>query len=60
MKIRKEGIWIKSKIIKIEEEFVIVELNNGEQKVCPRGIFPQKIEIGCVVEIRIVKSDFTQ
>ena len=45
------------KIVKIDEEFVIAELFNGERKVCPRGIFPQNIDIGCVMEVRIIKRE---
>lgn len=36
------------KIVKIDGEFVIVELNNGERKICPSAIFPDKYEIGDV------------
>lgn len=39
------------KIIKIDGEFVIVELNNGELKVCPYEIFPVGIEVGDVINI---------
>ena len=36
------------KIVKIDGEFVIVELNNGERKICPSEIFSEKYEIGDV------------
>ena len=39
------------KIIKIDGEFVIVELNNGELKVCPCEIYPVWIEVGYVINI---------
>lgn len=42
------------KIVKIEDEFTVVELKNGEKKVCPTKIFPKDIRIGCVVVTRIV------
>ena len=33
-------------IIKIDGEFVIVELENGEKKICPLEIFPDNIKPG--------------
>ena len=42
------------KIIKIDGEFVIVELKNGERKVCPIGIFPKEIKVGdCMFVARV-------
>ena len=32
------------KIVKIDGEFVIVEIKNGEWKVCPKVIFPREIK----------------
>ena len=43
------------KIIKIDGEFVIVELENGERKVCPVAIFPQRIKEGDMVVLVIKK-----
>ena len=41
------------RVIKIEGEFVVVELVDGKQKVCPIEIFPQNINMGDVVVILI-------
>jgi len=46
------------KIIKIDGEFVIVELNNGGQKVCPAEIFPKEIKLGDRVQIIIVNKKY--
>ena len=42
------------KIVKIDGEFTIVELENGEKKVCPTKIFPKEIRIGSIVVTQIV------
>ena len=42
-------------IVKIDGEFVIVELMNGEQKVCPAEIFPKNIVVGAVLVIKLKK-----
>lgn len=34
------------KILKIDGEFVVVELKNGEKRICPTDIFPENIRIG--------------
>lgn len=39
------------KIIKIDGDFAIVEIENGEQRVCPVAIFPKNIIEGTVVII---------
>lgn len=39
------------KVIKIDGEFVIVELENGERKVCTAAIFPNGIKVGDSVSI---------
>lgn len=39
------------KVIKIEGEFVVVELNNGEQKICPSAIFSDTYEIGDIFAV---------
>ena len=41
------------KIIKIDGEFAIVELENGERKICPIEIFPTGIKFGDIVSLRI-------
>lgn len=45
-------------IKKIDGEFVIVELKNGEQKVCPKAIFPKRIKKGDAVCVKII-DDFS-
>ena len=42
------------KILKIDNEFTIVELGNGEKKVCPIQIFPEEIKMGSIVLTKIV------
>ena len=44
---------MKLRIIKIDGEFVIVELEDGEQKVCPSSIFPKEITTGSTIKILI-------
>ena len=39
------------KIIKIEGKFVIVELNSGEQRVCPKAIFPKNVGVSEVIRM---------
>ena len=43
------------KIIKIDDEFVIVELNGGQKKICPTDIFPVGILVGDVIKIEVIK-----
>ena len=45
------------KIIKIDGEFAIVELENGERKICPIEIFPRKIKKDDYVCIKVI-DDF--
>ncbi len=42
------------KIIKIDGEFVIAELENGQAKVCPIDIFPGGVTVGDVIRIEVV------
>lgn len=51
-RVRRIGMEIR--IVKIDGEFVIVKLINGEKKVCPIAIFPETIKVGDCVEIRII------
>jgi len=44
------------KIIKVNGEFVIVELSNKKQKVCPLEIFPKGIIVGSLINLKIVKN----
>jgi len=44
------------KIIKIDGEFVIVEIKDGVQKVCPKAIFPEKIKKGDVFRISLIAN----
>lgn len=44
------------RILKIEGEFVMVELSNDACYVCPKAIFPKEIEVNSVVEIVILKK----
>lgn len=39
------------KVIKLDGEFVIVEITNGELKICPIEIFPDEIKKGSIVSI---------
>jgi len=42
------------RIVKIEGEFLIVELPDGEKKVCPTVIFPVHVNVGdffCIKKI---------
>ena len=45
------------KIVKIEGEFVVVELPNGIQKVCPLEIFPGEMTVGSWIRVRVVNID---
>ena len=45
------------KVIKIDGEFAIVELENREKRVCPVEIFPKKIVVGDFVRICIDEND---
>ena len=44
------------KIIKIDGEFVIVELKNGERKVCPTAIFPEGTVCGDIISIQVMEE----
>ena len=44
------------RIIKIDGEFEIVELENGEQKVCPICIFPNNVKCGDVISVCIISE----
>ena len=41
------------KVIKIDGEFVVVELNDGRQKVCPVEIFPEGFSEGDIAIVLI-------
>ena len=41
------------KIIKIDGEFVVVELVDGRQKICPIEIFPRELKRGDIIIIAI-------
>ena len=43
------------KIIKIDGEFAIVELKNGEKRICPVDIFPSGVCVGDIINITIIK-----
>ncbi len=45
------------KIIKIDGEFAIIELENKIQKVCPAEIFPDNAIAGDIIKIQVVKKD---
>lgn len=49
-------IEMEFKIVKMDGEFVIVEFNDGKQKVCPVAIFPKGIVVGNVIKISVVKE----
>ena len=51
--VRVRRIVMEIRIVKIDGEFVIVELMNGEQKVCPTEIFPENIVVGTVLVIKL-------
>ncbi len=36
-------------VIKIDGEFVVVEIEDGKQKVCPIEIFPENLNVGDIV-----------
>lgn len=40
-------------IDKIDGEFVVVKLEDGNKYVCPREIFPESIKVGDAVKIII-------
>ena len=43
------------KIIKIDGEFAIVELKNGEKRICPIDIFPDDLKVDSIIRIEIVR-----
>lgn len=45
------------KIIKIDGEFAIIELENKMQKVCPVEILPDDAISGDLIKIQVVKKD---
>ena len=44
-------------INKIDGEFVVVELEDGNKYVCPREIFPENIKVGDKVKVTIEKIE---
>lgn len=42
---------------KIDGEFVIVKLDDGNKYVCPREIFPEQIKVGDAVSITIENEE---
>lgn len=46
---------MKISIERIEGEFVVVKLPNGELKICPIEMFPEELKIGDIVEIKILE-----
>lgn len=44
-------------IIKVDGEFVIVELPNGVQKVCPLEIFPEEMTVGSWIRVQVINID---
>ena len=48
-----ERTLMELKIIKIDGEFTIVELKNGEKRICPTDIFPTSIKTGdCIITLK--------
>lgn len=41
-------------IERIDDEFVVVKISNGELKICPIEIFPAEVKAGDAVSIEIV------
>ena len=44
------------KIIKIDGEFVVVEIEIGEKRVCPVEIFPEGVEVGNLVKVELIEN----
>ena len=42
------------KVIKIDGEFVLVELKNGQRRICPTDIFPVGVSVGDMIKIEVV------
>jgi len=46
------------RIAKIDDEFVVVELENGIRKVCPKAIFSGEIKIGDIFVITPISESY--
>lgn len=44
-------------IDKIEDIFVVVKLDDGKKVICPREIFPERIEVGDAINVIIEKKE---
>ena len=44
-------------IVKIDGEFVLVELDDGKKVICPRELFPENIKVGDAIKVTVENKE---